>query len=575
MASIQSSQQQAVQPHSQSETSKSTSSVKDGHAQDQNLSKTTSEPAYPPKSQMLFILASIFLVVFLTALDRLIIGVAIPSITNEFGSLGDVGWYGSAYLLTSCAFMLFVGKIYTFYNPKWVYLASLVVFEIGSAVCGAAPNSNAFIVGRAIAGLGSAGLFQGGIIIIVYVVPLHKRPQYTGFIGLVFGVASAVGPLLGGAFTDGPGWRWCFYINLPCGGAVLLLLLTTLHIPPEMLRQQPTTLKGKISSLDLLGLFFFLPCIVCLLLALQWGGVTYNWSSARIIALLVVCGLCLLAFLADQSWRGDKAMVPGRIFLQRSILAGMWFALFAGGALMTMLYYLPIYFQAIKGVSAVKAGIMNLPMVLSLAIASVMAGILTRRTGYFAPWMLLSSVITPIAAGSISTFTPHTAHPAWIGYQVLFGFGFGLGLQQPSVAAQTTLARKDVSIGASLMQFCQALGGAVFISVGNNLFDSRLEHNLQNIPGIDTGSVVQTGATDLRKMVPANELPQLLVDYNDALRTAFYLCIALTGATVLGSAAMEWKSVKKGQQHQQQTKASNVGHEQEQVEKQQKEKEEV
>ena len=573
MASIQSFQEQAVRPNSQSETLQSTSSVKDGHARDHTLSKTTSEPAYPPKSQMLLILASIFLVVFLTALDRLIIGIAIPSITNEFGSLGDVGWYGSAYLLTSCAFMLFIGKIYTFYNPKWVYIASLVVFEIGSAVCGAAPSSDALIVGRAIAGLGSAGLFQGGIIIIVYVVPLHKRPQYTGLIGLVFGVASAVGPLLGGAFTDGPGWRWCFYINLPCGGVVLLLLLTSLHIPPEMLQQQPTTSKGKISLLDLLGLFFFLPCIVCLLLALQWGGVTYNWSNARIIVLLVVSGLCLLAFLADQWWRGDKAMVPGRIFLQRSILAGMWFALLAGGALMTMLYYLPIYFQAIKGVSAVKAGIMILPMVLSLAIASVMAGILTRRTGYFAPWMLLSSVITPIAAGLISTFTPHTAHSAWIGYQVLFGFGIGLGLQQPSVAAQTTLAREDVSIGASLMQFCQALGGAVFISVGNNFFDSRLEHNLQNIAGIHTGPVIDTGATDLRKLVPANELPQVLVAYNDALRTAFYLCVALTGATVLGSAAMEWKSVKKGQQQQQKTKASNVGHEQEQVEKQQKEEE--
>ncbi|MCJ1472457.1 hypothetical protein MMC13_001105 [Lambiella insularis] len=221
------------------------SSLTDNVAHDETskneLSRISSEPAYPPTSKVLVIIGSLLLVLFLVALDRLIIGVAIPSITDQFDSLGDVGWYGSAYLLTSCAFMLLMGKIYTFVNPKWLYLASLVIFEIGSVVCGAAPNSTAFIIGRAIAGLGNAGLFQGAVVIIVYIVPLHKRPQYMGILGTVFGVASAVGPLLGGAFTDGPGWRWCFYINLPCGAVVSVLLIFFLHIPPEMFKRETTT----------------------------------------------------------------------------------------------------------------------------------------------------------------------------------------------------------------------------------------------------------------------------------------------------------------------------------------------
>ena len=511
------------------------------------LSEASSEQIYPPTSQVLVIMAGLFLVLFLVAIDRFILGVAIPRITDEFDSLGDIGWYGSSYLLTSCAFMLVLGKIYTFVNPKWVYLGSLVVFEVGSAICGAAPNSTAFIVGRAIAGLGNAGLFQGVIVIIVYIVPLHKRPQYIGFMAAVFGIAS-VAPLLGGALTDGPGWRWCFYINLPFGAVVFVLLVICLRIPPEMLKRDSTTWKEKVICMDPIGTFFFLPCIVCLLLALQWGGVTYSWSNARVIVLLVLAGVLFVAFVVVQRLNGNNATVPGRIFVSRSIFAGVWFSFGSGAAMQTLIYYLPIWFQAIKQVSAVRSGIMNLPLVLSLVIMGILAGVLTRVIGYYTPWMILSSIIAPVGAGLITTFTPQTGSPAWIGYQALYGMGVGLAIQVPSVAAQTVLPRKDVSIGAALMMFSQTLGGTVFISVSNNIFDARLAQNLGKIPGIDIGSVIATGATDLKSMVPAALLPQVLVAYNDALRATFYVATALSCCTIFGSLAMEWKSVKKGQQ---------------------------
>ena len=531
-----------------SAASSTTDSVSHDELSQNQLSEVSSESAYPPTSKVVVIIGGLMLVLFLVALDRLIIGVVIPSITDEFDSLGDVGWYGSAYLLTSCAFMLLMGKIYTFVSPKWVYLGSLVVFEVGSAVCGAAPNSTALIIGRAIAGLGNAGLFQGAVVIIVYLVPLHKRPQYMGLMGSIFGIASAIGPLLGGAFTDGPGWRWCFYINLPCGLVVFCLLTIFLHIPREMLKRDSTIWKEKANRMDPVGTFFFLPCIICLLLALQWGGVTYSWSNARIIILLVLAGVLFVVFLLVQRWKGDNATVPGRILVNRSIIAGFWFSFCNGAAMQTLFYFLPIWFQGIKHASAVKSGIMTLPLVLGLAIMGISAGILTRKIGYYTPWMILSSLLTPISAGLITTFAPHTGHSAWIGYQALFGMGIGLGMQQPSVAAQTVLPRKDVSIGAALMMFSQTLGGAVFVSVGNNIFDTRFAHNLVKIPGIDVGSVATTGATDLRNMVPASLLPQVLVAYNEALKVTFYLITALTCCTILGSSAMEWKSVKKGQQ---------------------------
>jgi MFS family permease len=181
------------------------------------------EDEYPQGwKKIAVIMLGLYLSMFIVALDRTILGTAIPKITDDFHSINDVGWYASSYLLTMCAFQLIYGRIYTFYNPKWVLLWAILIFEIGSTVCATAPNSNAFIVGRAISGLGSAGIFSGAINIMVITIPLHRRPMFQGIFGAVFGVASVCGPLLGGLFTTKVSWRWCFYLNIPVGGCLLL-----------------------------------------------------------------------------------------------------------------------------------------------------------------------------------------------------------------------------------------------------------------------------------------------------------------------------------------------------------------
>lgn len=238
---------------------------------------------YPTGLKLALLMTSIFIGMFLVSLDRLIISPAIPQITDEFHSAGDIGWYGTAYLLTNCAFQLLFGKVYTVFSIKATFMTSIVLFEVGSALCGAAPNSIGFILGRAIAGLGSGGIFAGALTVIVYALPLHKRPKYQGAFGAVFGVASVAGPLVGGAFTTNVTWRWCFYINLPLGAVVIATTLLFFEIPDH--QNAPKPLKGKLRQLNGLGVLTIMPGVVCLCLALQWGGSQYAVRSHSSLAL--------------------------------------------------------------------------------------------------------------------------------------------------------------------------------------------------------------------------------------------------------------------------------------------------
>ena len=522
---------------------------------------------YPSNQKRILIMAALYLAVFLVTLvrpapfpgsdfspcrldcllelqDQNIISTAIPRITDEFHSLDDIGWYGTAYLLTMCSFQLLMGKIYKFYPAKPAFLAGITLFEVGSAVCGAAPSSKAFIVGRAIAGLGSSGMFSGLMVIMFHTIPLQQRPIYQGAFGAIFAVASVVGPLVGGTFTDKVTWRWCFYINLPVGAVSIIVTILILHLPNQKLDAQAPEWMGKLKQLDPIGNLVFFPGIVCLVLALQWGGTEYSWKNARIIVLLTICGVLCLAFVAVQIWKQEGGTVPPRIVKKRSIAACVWFSFFNGAGMMIMLYYLPIWFQAIKGVSAVKSGIMLLPMILSVVFGALSSGVVISKVGYYTPFFVLSSIIMPIGAGLITTFTPATGHAKWIGYQVLFGVGLGFGAQQPLNVVQTILERPDIATGSALVVFVRFLGFAVFLPVAQNIFLNSLVSKLTNLPGISPSAVTGGGATELRGLASGDDLNTLLSDYNAAIVNVFYMVVATCAVTVFGSILVEWRSLK-------------------------------
>ena len=499
---------------------------------------------YPSGLKLAIISASLCLAVFLMALDNTIIATAIPKITDEFQSLGDIGWYASSYLLTTCALQLFFGKLYTYYSIKWLFLISIGIFEVGSAVCASAPSSVALIVGRAVAGIGSSGLFTGALVIIAYTVPMSKRPAYTGIIGAMYGLASVAGPLLGGAFTDGPGWRWCFWINLPLG-AITVLVIFFFFKSPARKAEKKVSFGTQVKQLDLAGTGLFIVDVVVVLLALQWGGSTYAWSNWRIILLFVMFGVITIAFLGLQWYMGDNATVPFRIISQRSVASACAFAFCLGSAFFIMIYWVPIWFQAIKGATALKSGIYCLPMILALVIANAITGAGTTVIGYYNPFYYASVVLSCIGAGLITTWKVDTSSGYWIGYQIIYGFGVGFGMQQPIITVQAVLPLRDVPVGTAMAGFFMNFGGSLFSSAAQNVFNNRLITELPKYTtGIDPSIVTHIGATELKQVVDPSQIGGVLTAYNEALTNTWYIAVAMACLTAIPAIFVEWKSVK-------------------------------
>ncbi|KAK1988608.1 major facilitator superfamily transporter [Colletotrichum cereale] len=515
---------------------------------DSELSQTADEQGEEEERvegwPLALLLLGICLAVFLISVDRTILTTAIPYITSEFRSTAEIGWYGSAYLLTACAFQPVFGRVFMLFSVKWSYMLAMLMFLAGSLICGLAPDSVTLIVGRAVAGFGSAGILTGSFVVVATAVPLRLHPIYTAIVGLMFGFGATVGPLLGGVFTDLVTWRWCFYLNLPVGGATVAVFLLFFH--PKRRRRHEQTFFDRFMDLDIVGNALLLGACVMLFLALEFTAQGEAWSSARVAGLLAAAGATAAVFAAWQWWKQDGALLPPSIVTQKTVAASCVAAFATYGALQIHAYFLPLWFQAIKGESAISSGVDMIPYVATNALFSLFSGVFVSVVGYFVPPAVIGGMVATAGCGVLLLLSQDSSTAQWIGFEILVSAGFGMSIQQGFTAVQAVLPPDEISIGTAAVVASQSLGGAIFVSVGNTLFQNHLlRASAQNmVPGVNIRAVLEGGATAFRDVVPASALPMLLTVYNEALRVAFTAAIPLAGVSAIAAFFMEWKSVK-------------------------------
>ena len=416
----------------------------------------------------------------------------IPAIVNHFGDVGKLPWVSITLLLAAAGTVNFWAQMFGQFDPKWLYIFCVTGFEVGSALCGAAPSMNALIIGRAIAGLAGSGMYIGVVMLLSTFTTPSERPTYFAFVGATFGVGTVLGPIVGGAFADSSAtWRWAFYINLVIGG--IFAPIYFLYLPSRDPRPG-ATLRQRLVELDMIGTLLQVGAFVSGIMAVSFGGVLYDWNSGTIIGLFVCSGVLFVALGVQQEFiiltTEARRVFPVQYVRQKEMV--ILFAQIAGGSTNSFvaIYFIPLYFQFVQQDEALQAGVRLLPYIIPLVFATMLNGALMEKLKYYMPWFLVGGLLVIVSNAMLYHITL-TINAGFIyGALALGGLGTGLFINAPFAIAQWLVPTQELALAVGFITCAQVLGVTISLSIANAVFLDLAQNSIEKIlPGASKSNV--------------------------------------------------------------------------------------
>lgn len=448
----------------------------------------------PQPRSVRVVLLALMIAMLLAMLDNMIVGTAMPTIVGELGGLEHLSWVVTAYTLATAASTPIWGKLGDIYGRKGVFLASIVIFLIGSVLSGMAQDMSQLIGFRAVQGLGAGGLMVGVMAIIGDLIPPRERGKYQGMMAGVMALAMIGGPLVGGTITDNLGWRWSFYINLPLGAVALAMITIVLHLPAK---------KRSGVKVDYLGAALLTVGITAIVLVTTWGGTEYAWSSAMIMELIAIGVAALVGFVIVQT-KAPEPIMPLHIFRNRNFTLMSVIGFLTGFVMFGAVLFLPLYQQSVQGASATNSGLLLLPMLLSMMAVSLIAGRITTSSGKYKIFPIMGGALVVTGLFLLAQMDTETSRLTSGVYMAVLGAGMGFLMQITMLVAQNSVEMKDMGVASSSTTLFRTLGSSFGVAIMGALFNGRVQDEMASSGGSGvTEKSAQLDAASLAKLPDA------------------------------------------------------------------------